>query len=136
MRNRLIFLGTMPKRKTKLPPLRLATAETFGERFGRIRKERGLTQQALADLVGLRQSLIADYTSGRLRMHAEMVVRFAQALEITTDELLGTSADQPLTDGPLSLKVVRRLAKIESLPARKQQAILQTIDAFLKAENA
>lgn len=136
MQNRIMFLGTMPKRKTKLPPLRLATNETFGERFGRIRKERGLTQQQLADRVGIRQSLIADYTSGRLRMHAEMVVRFAQALEITTDELLGTSDKRPLTDGPLSLKVVRRLTKIESLPEHKQRVLLQTIDSFLRGEGA
>jgi transcriptional regulator with XRE-family HTH domain len=107
-----------------------------GERLGRLRTGHSLTQQALADRFGIKQILIADYQSARLRMHAERVVRFAQALGISTDDLLGTAETKPLSEGRLSLKVVLRLSKIESLPASKQRALLQTIDAFLKAENA
>lgn len=126
----------MPKSRLKLPPVKNATGETFGERLSRLRKERSLTQKALAQRIGIIQGLVTNYETDRLRMHPEMVLRFAQALEISTDELLGAKATPPLSEGRLSLKVVRRLSKIESLPARKQQALLQTIDAFLKAENA
>jgi transcriptional regulator with XRE-family HTH domain len=128
----IIFLGTMPKRRLKLPPVEYATSESFGERLARIRKERSLTQTALAEKIGIIQSLITDYERDRLRMHPEMVVRFAQALEISTDELLGAKASRTLGGGKLSLKVARRLSKIESLPDRQQRALLQTIDAYLK----
>lgn len=136
MRNRLIFFGTMPKKRLKLPPIELATTETFGERLARLRKERSFTQTALAEKIGIIQSLVTDYERDRLRMHPEMVCRFAYALDVSADELLGLKTSRTLGDGKLSLKVVRRLTKIESLPDHKQRVLLQTIDAFLRGEGA
>ena len=136
MRDRLMFFGTMPKKRLKLPPVEFATDETFGARLARLRKERSFTQTALAEKIGIVQSLVTDYECDRLRMHPEMVVRFAYALDVSADELLGLKASRTLGDGKLSLKVVRRLSAIESLPDHKQRALLQTIDAFLKAERA
>ncbi len=134
MKTGVIFLGAMPKSKLKLAPIKFSTDENFGERLARIRKERGLTQVELAREIGITQSIVTSYECNRLRMHPEMVVRVAQALQTSTDDLLGFKASRPLGDGKLSLKVVRRLSKIESLPEHKQRALLQTIDAFLKAE--
>lgn len=67
-----------------------------------------------------------------------MAVRFVAALGITTDDLLrprnkkaSSRVKQP------SLKLIRRMEQIESLPAYQQRALLTTIDAFLKTvENA
>lgn len=125
----------MPKSRLKLPPLKSTTGESLGERLARLRKERGLTQTALAEKIGIIQGLITNYERDRLRMHHEMVIRFAQALGVSADELLGLSSEREVS-GKLSLKVVRRLSAIESLPDHKQRALLQTIDAFLKAERA
>jgi hypothetical protein len=44
-----------------------------------------------------------------------MVLRFANALEVTTDELLQPGGPRPLRKP--SRKVLRRLERIESLPA-------------------
>ena len=127
----------MPKRsKLKLPPLRLSTDETAGQRLARLRKERGLTQVELAAKVGIIQGLVTNYERDRLRMHAEMVARFAVALGVSADELLGLKSSRSAavvhTSSGLSLKIVRRLAKIEQLPAAKQKALLQTLDLFLE----
>jgi len=69
-------------------------------------------------------------------MHAEMVARFAQALGVSADELLGLKSTRSAaivhTSSGLSLKIVRRLAKIEQLPANQQKALLQTLDLFLQ----
>jgi transcriptional regulator with XRE-family HTH domain len=107
-------------------------SETVGQRLARLRKERGWTQVELAERLGIIQSLISDYERDRLRMNPAMVVRFAAALEITTDELLQPSGPQtPLRRKP-SLRVLRRLEKIERLPAHQQNTLLKTIDGFLK----
>ena len=59
------------------------------------------------------------------------------ALEVSADELLGLSQEtgpkNPATK-KLSLKLVRRLQKMEQLPSSKQKALLQTIDGFLRGE--
>ena len=53
-----------------------------------IRRERGFTQRELADNAGLIQTLASDYERGKLRLNADMILRFATALEVSTDELL------------------------------------------------
>ena len=137
----VIVVTKMPQRsKLKLPALRLTTDETPGQRLSRLRKERGLTQVQLAEQTGLTQGLVTSYERGRLRMHAEMVARFAMALGVSADELLGIPGkgsrlqEESTTPARLSLKLVRRLRKIETLPDPKQKALLQTIDGFLRGE--
>lgn len=127
----------MPKRRLKLPPLKLATDETFGQRLARLRKERGLTQTELAEKIGIIQVLIADYERDKLRLNAEMICRLAKALGVSADILLGlkkTETDSVLVkNSALSLKLARRLQKIDQLPGAKQKALLQTIDIYLQA---
>jgi transcriptional regulator with XRE-family HTH domain len=122
----------MPKKSNlKLPPLDLGP-ETLGQRISRTRKEKGYTQVELAKKMGLVQTLITDYERDRLRPHAEMIVRFSQALEVTTDELLGLKESGREADKP-DLKIARRMKKIEKLPPSQQKTLLKTIDTFIKA---
>lgn len=129
----------MPKSKLKLPPLKLSTDETFGQRLARLRKERGFTQVELAKKIGLTQALITSYECDRLRMHADMLARFALVLGIDGNDILGlpgkgakAAATAAARMPPkLSLKIIRRLQRIETLPDLRQKALLQTIDAFL-----
>jgi hypothetical protein len=61
-----------------------------------------------------------------------MLVRFAIALNITPDILLGFKNTELKTSSP-SLKIIRRLNKIEQLPINEQKFILKTIDSLVKA---
>jgi len=122
----------MPRTRTlKLPPLDYGN-EALGKRLARLRKERGYTQVELAKKIGIIQSLVSDYETDRLRLTAEMVLRFALALEITTDELLHP---KPRKKSPLrkpSLKVIRRMDEIEKLPPRRQAFVLSALDSLLR----
>ncbi len=122
----------MPKKsKLNLPPLNLGD-ETIAQRIARLRKERGHTQAVLAKQMGITRELISDYERGKIRPHYEMIIRFALAFKITTDELLGLKPSKNSKSQP-SLKVMRRLLKIESLPPSQQRSLLNTIDAVLKS---
>jgi len=118
------------KNKTTQPPLMIGD-ETFGQRLSKIRKEKGYTQVELAEKLGIIQVLISDYERDKLRPYHEMIVRFAKALEISADELLGLKASKNKGSRP-SLKVLRRMIKIETLPPTQQKVLLRTIDTFLK----
>jgi transcriptional regulator with XRE-family HTH domain len=109
----------------------LSSEEPFGQRLARFRKERGYTQVELAAKMGLTQALVTDYERSRLRMHAEMVIRFSQALDVSTDELLGVKATQAKDKAKVSLKIVRRLQRIERLPFAQQKTLLKSIDMLL-----
>ena len=118
-----------------MPPLKLTTDESFGERLSRIRKEKGLTQVELAQQIGIIQSIIADYERDRVRMNSEVICRFAQKLEVSADELLGLKKLTTAQMGvPLRLKFVKRIQKLDLLPLHKQKVLLQTIDGFLRGE--
>jgi transcriptional regulator with XRE-family HTH domain len=107
--------------------------DSLGERLAQIRKERGLTQKEVAKRTGLIQALVSDYERGRLRLAADMIVRFAVALGITTDELLRPKVRKTTPRRKISRKVLQRLERIDSLPPYKQRALLTTIDSFLRA---
>jgi len=130
MEKNSIILGGMPRpSRLQLPPLNLGD-ETFGQRLARLRKEKGYTQVELADKIGTIQAIISDYERDKLRAHADMIVRFAQALEVTTDECLGLKPTKN-NGGNKNRRFLRRLKLIERLPKRDQDALLRTIDAFL-----
>lgn len=105
--------------------------ETFGQRLARIRKEKGYTQVELAQKMGIIQVLISDYERDKLRPYHEMIGKFVQALGVSADELLGLKASKNKDNRP-SLKVLRRMKKIETLPPTQQKVLFRTIDTFLK----
>lgn len=121
----------MPKvSRFKLPPVDFG-GETLGERIARIRRERGFTQVELASRIGIIQTIISAIESDGRKLSAEMAIRFAQALDVTMDELLGPGRHAKKGTKP-SRKILRRLEKIETLPRTQQIAVLKTIDNALE----
>jgi len=124
-------MNIMPRKSTlNLPPLNLGK-ETVGKRLARLRKERGLTQVELAEEIGIVQALVSAYELDRLRLNADMVSRFALAFRVSADVILGLKKPKNNGHNP-SLKVARRMKRIDDLPREQQRTLLNTIDAFLK----
>ncbi len=109
--------------------------ETLGQRIRRLRNERGYTQAELASKIGIIRELVSDYEREKIRPHYEMVIRIALALDISTDELLGVKPTKKNGNKP-SLKIQRRMKKIEDLPPAQQKVVLKNIDIFLKGIEA
>jgi transcriptional regulator with XRE-family HTH domain len=106
----------------------------LGRRLAQLRKQRGYSQEELAQRIGAVQVVISDYEHGKLRLSAETALRFAAALDMPIQELL--QASKPVAVEPPhrpSRRLLRRMEQIERLPRRKQVALLTTIDAFLKS---
>jgi transcriptional regulator with XRE-family HTH domain len=121
----------MPKKsQLKLPPLDTG-AESIGERLARLRKERGFTQVELAERIGIIQALVSDYERDKLRLNADMLARYAQALEVSADEILGLRKSVGSAGKP-SAKLLRRFSRIESLPLAQQKTVLRSIDMLLR----
>jgi transcriptional regulator with XRE-family HTH domain len=124
----------MPRKRTlELPPLDYGN-EPVGQRLARIRKERGYTQVELAKKIGIIQSLVSDYETDRLRLSAEMAVRFALALDVSTDDVVNPKAKNRSARKKPSLKIMRRMEEIEKLPQRRQAIVLMALDSILRGE--
>ena len=65
----------------------------IGNRIAEIRRERGLNQDELAELATLSRISIARYETGKIEPGAKALGRIADALEVSTDVLLGRSEE-------------------------------------------
>ena len=52
-----------------------------------LRKQRGMTQKQLAELVGTSQSVIANYENGNRHPNMKMALKISIALEVSLDQL-------------------------------------------------
>lgn len=119
----------MPRKRIKLPPI--AYQESVGQRLARIRKERGYTQVEVAKKIGTIQGIVSDYENDKMRLSADMAVRFALALDVSTDELLHPRVNKQAGKRH-SRKVLRRMEEIEKLPPRQQAVVLSALDSILR----
>ena len=120
--------------RTTAPPKTVPSPDenAFGRRVQEIRKRRGLSQVEVAQRLGIHQSLVSQYERGYLRLHGALVVRLAQVLRTTPDEILAVNnAKASGDDQVLDRRFLRRLQKIGRLTPHQKKILLGTIDAFL-----
>jgi len=108
------------------------TVEGFGERLAEIRQRRGLTQAELGEAVGVSQRVIAYYERDESQPPGAMLIDLAQALRISTDELLGVKPVSERTR-PKTARLLKRLKKVEELSPADQRAVLKMVDALYEA---
>jgi len=104
--------------------------ETIGQRMARLRRERGITQVELAEILGIAQPMVSAYENGGLRLHGELIVALTKILDVSADQLLGLKETKNGT-APNG-RLLRKLKQLELLPRRDQQALMRTIEAFLQ----
>ena len=115
-----------------LPPLKL-DGMTIGQRIRTARQASGYTQAQLAEKIGIAQTLVSDYERGKINPAAEMLIRFAKALDTTTDQLLGLGKPDKRGKTHGNTRLVQRLKKLESLPKKQQMSVIEHIDALIAA---
>lgn len=108
----------------------LFSKEEVGQRIRTLREARGMMQVEIAKILGIDQSNVSAIERGVRGLTVHQTLKLARALRVSTDEIL--SDMQTRDDGPLDRRFLRRLQRVGQLPKRDQQALLRTIDAFLK----
>lgn len=125
---------TMPRR----PKTQIVSKQAVGQRLRAIRVAQGLSQTELAKLLGITQSNVSGLERGVRSLTIHQVAKLATALDVSTDELLlgrspnGRRRDRQIQDR----RFVRRLREIDVLSRRQKDALLLTIDTFLKASGS
>lgn len=110
-------------------------ASPFGARLVEIRKRRGLSQMELAERIGSTQRAISYYEVVAEFPPAEVVAQLAQALRVSTDELLGTKQLRNGNgDAQDHERLWRKFRKILDLPEKDQRAISRMIHSLAIAK--
>ena len=105
----------------------------LGQRIAALRRERGLTQVQLAEVMGVAQQTLAHYEAGRLRLLAGALPNLADQLGVGIEDLIGASTKRRNGKRGPQPKIQQQLERIQALPAAKQRAISQVLDSVLAA---
>lgn len=102
-----------------------AVLEQIGKRLAAARKDKGYTQENLANLTGLSTKMISAAENGHKAMRPENIIKICECLSISADYLLcGESA---------KLSKLAGEHKIDKLSPRQKEALSNIIENFLAA---
>lgn len=97
----------------------------FVKRLSTLRKERGLTQQALADAIGIHVNQIKRYEAGTAQPTLETLVKLAKELHTTLDDLVfGDDQRGPIDDLRLQFEALNDFDEEERKVAK---ALLESL---------
>jgi len=105
-------------------------SKALGKRIALFRKEQGLTQQQLADLLDIKQYTVARFEAGLCRVPVALLPEFGRLLGVSANDLLGISPSKS-KPGPAPM-LQKQLEKIQTLPKEKQKFVLQAMEMALK----
>ena len=101
-------------------------AMSIAKRLTRIRKEKGLTQQALADAIGLHVTQVKRYEAGSSQPSAEALKKIAKTLRVTTDSLLFDD-NELMPNADLALQ----FQAISHMDSTQQSVIKQLLEGMI-----
>lgn len=102
------------------------TAMSLAKRLASLRKEKGLTQQAFADALGLHITQVKRYEAGTSQPSVEALKKISQTLRVTTDSLVFEPEElEPDSDLRLQFKAVAEM------PAEDRQVVKQLLEGMI-----
>jgi transcriptional regulator with XRE-family HTH domain len=108
----------------------------YGAHLASLRKLAHLTQQQLADKVGVRQATVAAWERSATPPRGEFLVPLAESLRVSLDQLLQrSSAKSSKHRGPAS-RLEELAEQASRLPKRRQNRIASVLEAMLSQETA
>lgn len=103
----------------------------FAQRLKELRTGRSLTQTRLAELLGISPRVYSRWETGDVTPHFDTIVRLADILDVTLDELAGrteTNNEARIKNPELN----RLYRKVDLLPDEDQKALLVVLDSLVK----
>lgn len=95
-----------------------------------LRKARGLTQQQLADMVGVLNVSISNYERGTQMPDILTLKKIANVLGVSTDTLLGLDPPEKGKDVPQTIEARSVSFAMDTLPQDQRELILKMVKAM------
>lgn len=103
----------------------------FAQRLKELRNQRKLTQTRLAELLGISPRVYSRWETGDVVPHFDTIVRLADTLGVSLDELAGrkdVSSETVIRNPELN----RLCRKVDQLSDEDQKALLVVLDSLVK----
>lgn len=102
----------------------------LGARIAQLRKDQGITQVQLAELLGVSQQTITAYEVGRRRIQVSALPTIAKALGVAVEALIGEEPKTASKRGRAP-KLEQQMDRITRLPKAQQRFVMQVLDSVL-----
>ncbi len=103
----------------------------FPQRFIQLRKEHKLTQQGMADTIGMHITQVKRYEAGQAQPSVEILKKIATAFHVTTDWLIFEKGERDL---PHDLQL--KFEAVTQMSAEDQHTIQSLIDGMILKHTA
>ena len=107
-------------------------ASPLGASIAQARQHAGLSQNDLAQKLGISRTVIAQWERSAVALKAEQLLALAEKLGVTVDALLGRSETVKRGTGPVG-RARHVFARVSKLPRATQQRILANVEDALTA---
>jgi transcriptional regulator with XRE-family HTH domain len=99
---------------------------TLGQQITALRKKKGISQADLGKRVETSGDIIGRYERDEVKPSIEVVIRMADALEVSLDFLVGK------TDLELDSSTLNRIREVSMLPEQDKQQVFMVVDALIR----
>jgi len=106
------------------------TLMSFRETFTRLRKERGWTQQFVAEAVGISIAQVKKYEKGSSTPTLPVLAKIASTFGVSADDLVFDEG-KGLPGRKLDSDLLRRFEMIAHLPEKDRDAVLLVLDSII-----
>lgn len=107
----------------------------FGERLASARERAGLTQQQLADKIGVSQKVVTYWERNDVALRADQITAITSALNVSAAELLNGNETKARGTGPAG-RAKLMFETVSKLPRKQQQKILDVVQALVSQHAA
>ena len=110
----------------------------IAQRLSALRKQHGISQLDICNRLSLTQSMMSRYEYGSRRLPSELLIQFAKAIGVSSDEILGLKSVAPknpfqdMTEE--NKKLWKKFQQVLKLPEDDQRAVIRLINSVAKAK--
>jgi transcriptional regulator with XRE-family HTH domain len=103
----------------------------FGERLNALREQMGLSQQQVADKLGMSQRAYAHWERRPVALRPDQLQSLASALNVSVEALLANGESKRRGSGPAG-KMRQLFEAASKLPRSQQEKILAILQPFIR----
>lgn len=106
-------------------------ANKFGDNVKKIRVEKNISQQELADLVGIHSTHVSRYERNMAQPSVEIAKKMAEALNVTVDTLIYGQQDEKAKNNLKDTDLLNLFTKVQLLDKQDLTAVKSMLKAYI-----
>ena len=105
---------------------------TISDRVTQIRKQKGLTQNELAERVGISKAQMSRYIAKGVQPPANVLAKMADELGVSMDFLLNGNTDDKAASSLSHAEVIQQYKEVDQLPVDERKTVIKVVAALLR----